>query len=143
MKTFLTRIFCLFMVFPLLLASTGFSVYKHSCKIKGTKTYSLSIPKKSCCSVKKAISEQKSKAVLERPKCCSDQVNYYKISTNASQSFKIDVKVLAFGWIASPIFDYFCTPTSEIHAFNTLRYSNTAPPIYGRDRLIFIQSFLI
>lgn len=143
MKTSLTRIFCLFMAFQVLLASTGFSMYEHFCKIKGAKTYSLSTPKKSCCSVKKVISEQKRNAVLKRAKCCSDQVNYYKIITNASQSLKIDVQVPAFAWIALPIFDYSFTPTSEIHSFNTLHYSNTAPPISGRYRLIFIQSFLI
>lgn len=143
MKTFLTRILCLFMVFPLLFASTGFSMYEHFCKIKGDKTYSLSTPKKSCCSVKNANSEQTKKTVLKRAKCCSDQVNHYKINTNASQSLKIDVQIPTLAWIASPIFDYSFTHNREILSLNILHYANTSPPISGRDRLVFIQSFLI
>jgi len=143
MNFFLTRIFCLFMVFQVLFASTGFSMYEHFCKIKGAKTYSLSTPKKSCCSVKNANSEQTKKTVLKRAKCCSDQVNHYKINTNASQNLKIDVQIPTLAWTASPIFDYSFTSNSETLSFNTLHYSNTAPPISGRDRLVFIQSFLI
>lgn len=143
MKTFLTRIFCLFMAFQVLFASTGFSMYEHFCKIKGAKTYSLSTPKKSCCLVKKAIREQKKNAVLKRAKCCSDQVNYYKVDTNASQSLKIDVQIPAFAWVISTIFNYSFTHNRGILSFNILHYSNAAPPISGRDKLIFIQSFLI
>jgi hypothetical protein len=143
MKTFLARIFCLFMAFQVLFASTGFSMYEHFCKIKGAKTYSLSTPKKSCCSAKKTNTEQSKKPTLKRTKCCSDQVNHYKINTNAAQSLKIDVQIPTLAWIASPIFDYSFTHSREIFSFNTLHYSNTAPPISGRDRLVFIQSFLI
>lgn len=143
MKTFLARIFCLFLAFQVLFASTGFSMYEHFCKIKGVKTYSLSTPKKSCCSVKIQSTENEKKSTLKRTKCCSDQVNYYKINTNASQSLKIDVQIPALAWITSPIFDHAFTHSSEIFSFHTIHYYKTAPPISGRDRLVFIQSFLI
>lgn len=131
------------MAFQVLFASTGFSMYEHFCKIKGAKTYSLSTPKKSCCSAKKLNAEQTKKSTLKRAKCCSDQVSHYKINTNAAQSLKINVQIPALAWMSSPIFDYSFTHNRETLSFNILHYSNTSPPISGRDRLVFIQSFMI
>jgi hypothetical protein len=143
MNKTLTRIFCLLMAFQVLFASTGFAMYEHFCKIKGSTSYSLSAPKKSCCSVKKPSTETSKKSVLKRAKCCSDQVSLYKISPNASQSIKIDFKTPSLAWVHTPIFTYAYTQTSEKISFNTLHYSNSAPQLSGRDRLVFIQSFLI
>ena len=131
------------MAFQVLFASTGFAMYQHFCKIKGSITYSLSAPKKSCCSVKKSSSEQSKKLILKRAKCCSDHVSLHKISPNASQGTKIDFKAPSLAWVYTPTFAYSYTHTSENISFNTLHYSNSAPPLSGRDRLVFIQSFLI
>jgi hypothetical protein len=143
MKNQLTRIFCLLMAFQVLFASTGFAMYEHFCKIKGSTTYSLTISKKTCCSVKKANNEHSKKTVLKRAKCCSDHVAHYKITPNASQNLKGDFKIPSFAWISTPMFTYAYTRTSVNTSFNTLHYSNNAPSLAGRDRLIFIQSFLI
>ena len=143
MNKTLTRIFCLFMAFQVLFASTGFAMYEHFCKIKGSTTYSLSAPKKSCCSVKKQSTENTKKLILKRAKCCSDQVSHYKISPNASQGHKIDFKTPSLAWVNTPVFTYTHTHTNENISFNTLHYSNSAPPLSGKDRLVFIQSFLI
>jgi hypothetical protein len=143
MNKTLTRIFCLLMAFQVLFASTGFAMYEHYCKIRGAKTYSLSAPKKSCCSIKKSSSEQLEKLVLKRAKCCSDHVAHYKISPNASQGVKIDFKVPSLAWVYTPVFTYSHTHKSEKISFNTLHYLNSAPPLSGKDRLVFIQSFLI
>ena len=131
------------MAFQVLFASTGFAMYEHFCKIKGSKTYSISAPKKSCCSIKKSSSEQSKKLILKRAKCCSDHVSLHKISPNASQGTKIDFKAPSLAWVYTPTFAYSYTHTSENISFNTLHYSNSAPPLSGRDRLVFIQSFLI
>ncbi len=143
MNKTLIRIFCLLMAFQVLFASTGFATYEHFCKIKGSTTYSLSAPKKSCCSVKKSSSEQSKKLILKRAKCCSDQISLCKISPNASQGVKIDFKTPSLAWVYTPVFTYAYAHTSENISFNTLHYSNSAPPLSCRDRLIFIQSFLI
>ena len=143
MNKTLTRIFCLFMAFQVLFASTGFSMYEHFCKIKGLTTYSLSNPKKSCCSLKKQVTENSKKSILKRAKCCSDQVSLYKISPNASQGVKIDFKNPSLAWVNTPVFTHSYADISENISFNTLHYSNAAPPLSGRDRLVFIQSFLI
>jgi len=131
------------MAFQVLFVSTGFSMYEHFCKIKRLTTYSLSTPKKSCCSVKKPSAENAKKSVLKRAKCCSDQVSHFKISPNASQGFKIDFKTPSLAWVYTPLFTYAHIHRSENISFNSLHYSNSAPPISGRDRLVFIQSFLI
>lgn len=143
MNKTLTRIFCLFMAFQVLFTSTGFAMYEHFCKIKGSITYSLSTPKKSCCSIKNSSFEQSKKLILKRVKCCSDQVTHYKISPNASQGVKIDFQSLSLAWVNTPLLTYSYAHTSENISFNTLHYSNAAPPLSGRDRLVFIQSFLI
>jgi hypothetical protein len=143
MNKTLTRIFCLFMAFQVLFASTGFAMYEHFCKIKGAKTYSLSAPKKSCCSVKKQSTGSSKKSILKRAKCCSDQISHYKISPNASQGIKIDFKTSSLAWVSTPLSIYSHAHTSKNTSFNTLHYSNSAPPLSGRDRLVFIQSFLI
>lgn len=143
MNKTLTRIFCLFMAFQVLFASTGFAMYEHFCKIKGLTTYSLSTPKKSCCLVKKQATENAKKSILKRAKCCSDQVSLYKISPNASQSTKIDFKMPSLAWVKTSAFTYSHANTSKNISFNTFQYSNSAPPLSGRERLIFIQSFLI
>lgn len=143
MKLFSLRIFCLFMAFQVLFASTGFAMYEHFCKIKGAKTYSLSAPKKACCSVRKENKFGDKQSVLKRAKCCLDHVSLYKISPNASQSVKIDFKNSSLAWVYTPLLAHLHVHTSENFSFNTLHYLNSAPPLSGRDRLVFIQSFLI
>ena len=143
MNKTLTRIFCLLMAFQVLFASTGFAMYEHFCKIKGATAYSLSAPKKSCCSVKKSSSESSKKLMLKREKCCSDHVSLYKISPNASQGVKTDFKTPSLAWVSIPVFTHAYAYKSEKKSFNILHYSNSAPPLSGRDRLVFIQSFLI
>jgi hypothetical protein len=143
MKTFLLRIFCLLMAFQVLFASTGFAMYEHFCKIKGAKTYSLSAPNKTCCSVKNGNKSEEKQSALKRAKCCSDQITYHKISPNASQGHKIDFTTPSLAWVFTPVFTYAYIHTSENLSYNTLHYSNSAPPLSGRDRLVFIQSFLI
>ena len=143
MKKSLIRIFCLLMAFQVLFASTGLAIYGHFCKIKGSTIYSLSAPKKSCCSIKKSSSGQSKKSILKREKCCSDQISLYKISPNASQGVKIDFKTPSLAWVYKPVFTYVYTYTGENISFNALHCSNSAPPLSGKDRLVFIQSFLI
>ena len=143
MNKTLTRIFCLFMAFQVLFASTGFAMYEHFCKIKGSTTYSLSAPKKSCCSVKKQSTENTKKLILKRAKCCSDQVSHYKISPNASQGHKIEFQNPSLADIHTPVCTFTHTQVSETISENILLYSNSSPPLSGRRKLIFVQSFLI
>ena len=143
MNKTLTRIFCLFMAFQVLFASTGFTMYEHFCKVKGSTTYSLSAPKKSCCSVKKEVKPDEKQSVLKRAKCCSDQITYHKISPSASQGHKIDFQSSSLAYIHTSVCSFTRTQASETISENILLYTNSSPPISGRNRIIFVQSFLI
>ena len=143
MNKALTRIFCLFMAFQVLFASTGFAMYEHYCKIKGWTTYSLSTPKKSCCSIENLSSEQSKKSSLKKAKCCSDQVSFYKISPNASQGYKVDIKNHLPAYIPTSVIAFIFAQASETISKNNLLYSNSSPHFSGRNLLNFLQSFLI
>ena len=143
MNKTLTRIFCLFMAIQVLFASTGFAMYEHFCKVKGSTTYSLSVPKKSCCSVKKEVKPDEKQSVLKRAKCCSDQVTYHKITPSASQGHKIDFQNPLLADIHPSVCTFTHTHASETTSENNLLYSNSSPPLSGRNRIIFVQSFLI
>ncbi|MDZ7896554.1 MAG: hypothetical protein U5N85_00790 [Arcicella sp.] len=143
MNNFLLRIFCLFMAFQVLFASTGFAMNEHFCKIKGAKTYSISIPEKSCCSVRKDVKSASTQTVLKRARCCSDQVAFHKITPNASQGYKIDFQNPSLAHLPTPVCLFTYIQAGETSTENNLLYSNLSPPLSGRDILIRIQSFLI
>jgi hypothetical protein len=138
-----TRIFCFLMAFQVLFASTGFSMYEHFCKIKGVKTYSLSVPKKVCCPAKKSSTASTKKVVLKRARCCSDKIAHYKVNPNATQNVKTTFDEPAPVWLLDELISYEFPCTKEIIAFNTRHYSNPAPPLSGRGILVRIQSFII
>ena len=143
MKTLHTRIFCLFMAFQVLFASTGFAVYEHFCKINGVTTLHLFAPTNTCCSVKKASEATKKQSSVKSVKCCSDQITYHKISPNASQGHKIDFQPHSSAYLHTICGVFTHIQVSESKFPNTLLYSNPSPPLSGRDRIIFVQSFLI
>lgn len=143
MKTLHTRILCLFMAFQVLFASSGFAVYEHFCKIKGATTFHLSAPKKICCSLKKGNKSDEKQSFLKRKKCCSDQISYHKISPTASHEYKFDFKNPLLAYSPVPICAFSYRQGIETIFKNNLLYSNSSPALSGRDKIIFLQSFLI
>ncbi len=143
MNKTLTRIFCLFLAFQVLFANTGFAGYKHFCKIKGVTLFHLSALKKLSCSVNKGINFEEKHSFLKRAKCCSDQTTYHKISPNASQGHKIDFKIPFPAYLRTLCDTFTYIQVSERKSLNTFLYSNSSPPLSGRDRIIFVQSLLI
>ena len=143
MKQFLTRTFCLFMALQVLLSSTGFATTEHWCALKGKKTFLFVKPKK-CCQVAQNQATDSSKPAVKRSKCCSEQVVFHKINTNAAQGSAVDFKVYAPVWAIFPVPVFGAYPAT-IHSVSlrVLHYFNTAPPLAGRQRLLFLQTFLI
>lgn len=139
----LKRIFCFFMAIQMLLVSTGFAMTEHFCKLRGKKTYIFSKPK-SCCFDKMKAAKNNSKSQIKRSKCCQDDVTYNKINVNASQGYTLEFNAQPFTWIVSQVsfLDLNSRITDPV-SFNTTHYYSPAPPLSGRDRLIFFQSFLI
>jgi hypothetical protein len=139
----LKRIFCFFMAIQMLLASTGFAMTEHFCKFRGKKTYIFS-ETKSCCCDKMKEAKNNSEPQIKMSKCCQDVFTYHKINVNASQGYTLEFNAQPFAWIVNQVtFLGLNSRISDPVSFNTTHYYSPAPPLSGRDRLIFFQSFLV
>ena len=143
MKSHLTRIFCLLMAMQVLLMSTGFSMIEHYCKIKGKQTFIFSSPPE-CCFNKVKHEKKSNNPLLKRAKCCNEQTTFFKINPDASQGYGIAQEFQAHNLIAiTPKALFFSTWVSEAVSFQVPHFYSPAPPLSGRNLLVFIQSFLI
>ena len=143
MKLRLTRIFCLLMAMQVLFMSTGFSMIEHYCKIKGKRTFIFSSPPK-CCFNKIKHEKKSSNSLLKTAKCCNEQTTLLKITPNASQGHEITQEFQAHNWVAiTPKVLSFSAWVSEAVSFQVPHFYSPAPPLSGRNLLVFIQSFLI
>ncbi len=139
----LKRIFCFFMAIQMLLASTGFAMTEHFCKLRGKKTYIFSKPK-TCCFDKMKVVKNPSKSQIKRSKCCQDAFTYNKISVNASQGYTLEFNPQPLVWIVNQVVLFGLNPRiTDPVSFNVTHYYSPAPPLSGRDRLLFLQYFLI
>ena len=131
------------MALQVLISSTGFATIEHWCAIKGKKTFLFTKPK-TCCEIAKKQATTSPKATIKRTKCCEDQTVFHKLNANASQGNAVHAEfsapVLAVVLFVIPSFG-FENDTSVSFQFPS--YHNSAPPLSGRERLAFLQSFLI
>lgn len=143
MKSFLTRTFCLFMALQVLVASTGFATTEHWCAVKGKKTFLFTKPKSCCPFVQKQVSAS-SKPAIKRGKCCTNQLVFHKINTNAAQGSTVDWKVFTPVWAVLPVPTFGLPLTiAAVASFFVLHYYNPSPPLTGQQRLLFLQILLI
>ncbi|MFD1818818.1 hypothetical protein SAMN04515674_11727 [Pseudarcicella hirudinis] len=141
MKTLFLRILSLFIAIQVLIASTGFVITEHMCRISGDTTYLFSKPE-TCHS---NLKEKSCKAGFNQTKCCQDFSSYARISVNSANNSNNklilqspdfhEIKELC---INSPIY-------LSINHYNSSLTSptNKIPILAGKDLLIFIQTFLI
>lgn len=131
------------MAMQILFMSTGFSMIEHYCKIKGKQTFIFSSPPK-CCFNKIKHEKKSSNLLLKRAKCCNEQTTFFKINPNASQGHEIAQEFQAHHWIAIPTQGLsFSVWVSEAVSVQVPHFHSPAPPLSGRNLLIFIQLFLI
>lgn len=143
MKTRLTRIFCLLMAIQVLFMSTGFSMIEHYCKIKGKQTFIFTKPPK-CCTSKIRHEAQSNIPVIKKKKCCEEHTTFFKITPNASQGHFVEQGFQHHDWIEIPTNTSFnSTWVSGVVSFQISHFYSPAPPLSGRNLLVFIQSFLI
>ncbi len=143
MKSRFTRIFCLLMAMQVLFMSTGFSMIEHYCKLKGKQTFIFTKPPK-CCVNKIKHKKEYSNSVLKRKKCCDEQTTFFKINPNASQGNDLAQEFQTHNWIAiTPKVLFFSAWVSKVVSFQVPHFHSPAPPLSGRNLLVFIQSFLI
>ncbi|MDR6563830.1 MULTISPECIES: HYC_CC_PP family protein [unclassified Arcicella] len=143
MKTRLTRIFCLLMAMQVLFMSTGFSMIEHYCKIKGKQTFIFTKPPQ-CCANKIQHKKQSSTSVIKKKKCCEEHKTFLKITTNASHGHDVAQGFAHHDWIdITPKISFISIWASEAVSFQIPHRYSPAPPLSGRNLLVFIQSFLI
>lgn len=143
MKIRLTRIFCLLMAMQVLFISTGFSMIEHYCKIKGKQTFFFTKPSQ-CCVNKIKHKSQSSAPVVKKKKCCDEHTTFLKITPNASHGYEIALDFVHHDWIdITPKISIISAWASEVVSFQIPHFYSPAPPLSGRNLLVFIQSFLI
>ncbi|MES2520498.1 MAG: hypothetical protein V4585_20440 [Bacteroidota bacterium] len=143
MKTRLTRILCLLMAMQVLFMSTGFSMIEHYCKIKGKQTFIFTAPPK-CCANKIKHKTQSKTSVIKKKKCCEEHTTFLKITPNASQGHFVEQGFQHHDWIdITPKISFISAWASEAVSFQIPHFYSPAPPLSGRNLLVFIQSFLI
>lgn len=143
MKTRLTRIFCLLMAVQVLFMSTGFSMIEHYCKIKGKQTFIFTKPPQ-CCANKIKHNTQSNTSIIKKKKCCEEHTTFLKITPNASQGHYVAQAFQHHDWIVIPTsISFLSTWASEVVSFQVPHFYSPAPPLSGRNLIVFIQSFLI
>lgn len=143
MKTRLTRIFCLLMAMQVLFMSTGFSMIEHYCKIKGKQTFIFTTPPK-CCANKIKHETQSKTPVIKKKKCCEEHSTFLKITPNASQGHFVEQGFVHHDWVyITPKISFISAWASEAVSFQIPHFYSPAPPLSGRNLLVFIQLFLI
>jgi len=143
MKIHLTRIFCLLMAMQVLFMSTGFSMIEHYCKIKGKQTFIFTTPPK-CCANKIKHETLSKTSVIKKKKCCEEHSTFLKITPDASQGYEVIPDFVHHDWIdIIPKISFISAWASEVVSFQVPHFYSPAPPLSGRNLLVFIQSFLI
>lgn len=131
------------MAMQVLFMSTGFSLIEHYCKLKGKQTFIFTKPPQ-CCANKIKPTTQSNTHVIKKKKCCEDHTTFLKITPNASQGHFVEQGFQHHDWIAIPTSVSFrSTWASEVVSFQVPHFYSPAPPLSGRNLLVFIQTFLI
>lgn len=142
-----------FMVFLILLSSTGFGFIEHECMMRGKSVQFLAekqtgTDKKkavsSCCAKSKVQKESKG-TFFKKTDCCKDNTKFEKVDVTSSlaQIQAKALKVMSDGIIWSSqsfvfIVSEWILPSDE--SFLSISFSSL---LHGRSMLVFVQSFLI
>ncbi len=134
-----TASFALLSVF--LLAQTGIAVFKHSCKLKGEKTFIFVKPENICCSVHTSSDEKCH--TLQNSACCLESTKIYKLSADFSLDFAFSFDFVAHQPLSS-IFELFFLAYPSENLLFPIQFANPPPPKrYGKNLLPLIGSYLI
>lgn len=146
MPYFIKKSVCLFLAIHVLIVGAGFSMHEHVCLVKRTKTFSL-FHKVTCQSetLNAVCAKADHEGCLKRSKCCLHKVVHYKIQTPSVKTGALQKVTLPMSWNTLLTSVYFSTSTWEYTRVSSQFFytPGSAPPLYGKNRLIFIQSLLI
>ncbi len=152
MPKVIKRIGIIFVALLLILATSGYSIYRHYCYCAGKTSASLFLEDKcdhhvkataaSCCATKPSVANccaaESAKAKAEKHihsgKCCETSLIFLKISDTFNQSFeKISFKFIT-GFIQLLISaDLQCDP--QIEPAEKIYYADISPPLFGKELL--------
>ncbi len=135
MKTLLKRSVCLWLSFAVLLGSVGLTVSEHICLTSGKVMLSYQQKEDPCTKHANADCEKPGSEPVAKKKCCEFKLDQHKLKL-ASQ---IKLQQFSFIWVAqeftfSPVFATVFQTQQE-----TLQYTNSSPPLYGKELLFSLH----
>ncbi|WP_448528510.1 hypothetical protein [Raineya sp.] len=143
MPRFFLSIASLVLLSAFLLAQTGIAVFKHSCKLKGEKTFIFAKPENICCSVHQNTPTDKTCHTLQNSACCVETAKLYKLSADFSLEFAFTFDFVAHQPLLFTFEAIFLVYPSE-NLLLPIQFANPPPPKrYGKNLLPFFGSYLI
>lgn len=143
MPRFFLSLASLFLLGVFLLAQTGITVFKHSCKLKGEKTFIFAKPENTCCSVHQNTSSNEKCHTLQNSACCVESTKIYKLSADFSLDFTFSFDFVVHQSLLFTFESFFLAYPSE-NLLLPIQFANPPPPKrYGKNLLPFVCSYLI
>ena len=135
MKTLLKRSVCLWLSLAVLIGSVGLTVSEHICLTSGKVLLSFHQKEDPCTKHGKTDCEKPGSEPVVKKKCCEFKLDQHKLELASQVKFK----QLSFVWHA-PQFNFapvYATVFQTQQA--TLQYTNSSPPLYGKDLLFSLH----
>lgn len=131
MKTLFKRSLALWLSFAVLLGSVGLTVSEHICLTSGKVLLSYQQKEDPCSKHAKSDCEKPTPELALKKKCCAFKLDQHKLEQAAQQK----LTQFTFTWIApeitfSPVFPSVLQTEQAVY-----QYTNSSPPLYGKDLL--------
>jgi hypothetical protein len=91
MKQSTHKILTFLLAVQVMLSSTGFAFYEHTCSMSLNKKVTFH-PEKACCDLKPVASPDENQPQFKQGICCETQVNYQKLDTKSGFDSKVQFK---------------------------------------------------
>lgn len=117
--------------FAVLLGSVGLTVSEHICLTSGKVLLSYHQKEDPCTKHAKTECEKPSPELAFKKKCCEFKLDQHKLELAPQVKFT----QFSFAWIAPQITFSLVFPTVLQTEQAVLQYTNSSPPLYGKDLL--------
>ena len=131
MKSLLKRSVCLWLSLMVLLGSVGLTVSEHICLTSGKVLFSFQQKEDPCTKHAKSNCEKPESGFVLKKKCCEFKLDQHKLEQAAHQK----LTQFAFVWITPESTFLPVSPTVLQTDQQVLTYTNSSPPLYGKDLL--------
>jgi hypothetical protein len=131
MKTLLKRSVVLWLSLAVLLSSVGLTVSEHICLISGKVMLSYEHKEDPCTKHEKTDCKNAGQEQLIKKKCCEFKLDQHKLELAA----QVKLTQFSFAWVAQPVTFSLLFPTVLQPEQEVLQYTNSSPPLYGKNLL--------